>query len=175
MKNTTPPKNWIKLIAFDGGIVAHFDGFDHLVACYPNIWHYRISPDGKRDCSGYDWSTWSSFPKYEYFLRDSFGDIVSIKDVKDAHLKAERKKRWDWWRNYMPGRKYGNHHYRRIKTFNERKQIDRFKDEEFVPKVRCARNENNLAEGGHWSEPQQDWSCRKSWKKYRKHQWKEKH
>ena len=88
-----------------------------------------------------------------------------------------------YWRNKMLGRrcKYDRRNgckksawggWRSMKTFQERKWANAWDDEEFVPKVRAARNDANLPDA--WDDYYAD--SAKSWKiqSKRKHQWKEK-
>lgn len=77
------------------------------------------------------------------------------------------RRRWGW--NWSPGA-YGQ--YRKVKTTNERRQIDAWKDEEFAPKVRCARNFRNLPNtwDDYMSHNDKSWKTQSK----RRYQWKEK-
>lgn len=66
---------------------------------------------------------------------------------------------------------YFSRFYRRIRTTHERRWAHAWDDEEFAPKVRSRRNARNLPNS--WDDiPRFDWRHR-SWKRYRKHQWKD--
>jgi len=83
-----------------------------------------------------------------------------------------RKYRKPFNRRYASsGRKSKHRRYvRRIKTFQERKWAHAWDDEEFAPKVRLARQGKVLP--NPWDDIKR--YNQKSWKKHRKHQWKEK-
>ena len=82
----------------------------------------------------------------------------SIRKNKYNRRNGCKKSAWGGWRS--------------MKTFQERKWANAWDDEEFVPKVRAARNDANLPDA--WDDYYAD--SAKSWKiqSKRKHQWKEK-
>ncbi len=74
-------------------------------------------------------------------------------------------------RLYIPGTKRRHRRsYRAIRTFQERRYAVNVLEEEFEPKWRNSRNNHNLPNS--WDDiGYSDWRDR-SWKCYRKHQWK---
>ena len=99
------------------------------------------------------------------------GHLVGIaRKYNKRYLRYMQRR---WWR--YPGtksmkRRVRGGYMRKIHTTPERRWAHAWDDEEFAPKCRCKRNAKNLPESwdDYWRNNQ------KNWKKFRKHQWKEK-
>jgi len=171
-------ENPIHLVHHDDGIKFTFKSYDHVVENWPALRTYHIGSQFKIDWEPDEWireycrlrrhDQWPA-RYYLYVLRDSFGDLIDPEKIRDDH-QQRHPYRSTWW--YFPGgkRNWRHGYFRRIRTFQERKWAHAWDDEDDAPKCRAARQGHNLPDP--WDDiPHFDQDDR-SWKRYRKHQWK---
>lgn len=124
--------------------------------------------------------------EFKHTAYNSRGKLLTVDYLVGVTRACNRafSSKWIWnWRRkewvkrqqwaYHPGHKRTNgRYYRRIQTTNERRWAHAWDDEEVTPKYRAARNAKNLPNS--WDDYRIDSRYNHNWKRYRKHQWKEK-
>ena len=174
----THTKNPIHLVHREEGIEYTFTGFDQLVKYWPYIRRRDIGANFKIEYEPGEWlreylklRRGHEFParSHEYILRDSFGDNIDPKIVYDAY--HEKNPRYHYRPRWIPGAKRTWHrgaNLRLLHTTPERRWAHAWDDEDDAPKCRASRNAKNLPNSwdDYWRYNQ------KSWKKFRKTQWK---
>lgn len=104
----------------------------------------------------------------DFVLRSELGDIITPAEVLAAR-KARVARRSRWVNLPLSGRKYARYCWlRHPRTTQERCWADAWKDEDFAPRTRARRNARNLPNA--WDDVHRD--VERSWKRYRKAQWK---
>lgn len=167
--------NPIRLVHRDGDVVHTFNNFNSLIANWPLIRKADIGKQWKKEVK--DW--WRSayaelpLPRHEYALIDSFGDFVDPDTVRKEYDKRHPP-RHRWWERRQPGSKrswrFGGF-YRRPKTTQERRWNEAWDDEDDAPSPRARRNNRNLPDS--WDDALRNTYRLRSWKHYRRHQWKD--
>lgn len=121
-----------------------------------------------------------TYRHFKYIIRDGEGSCITHGDFAEL-VAAKRRKvywlrmKWEKWNGEGPvpgiGRPRGGHHFRRLKTINERRwSIPMVEEGEPAPRAR--RNHTNLPTT--WDDFQISSREDRNWKRYRKTQWKAK-
>lgn len=181
----TTVKNPIHLVHREDGIVHTFKSFESLAHNWPFIRRLSIGTAFKIEWEHAEWlrewhrlrtSYYNPWPAryHEYILRSSVGDNIDPDTVRAAY-NASRPyiPRWGGYPNpRQPGHKRGSYRwFRQPRTTQERRWAKAWDDEEFAPKTRCSRNFRNLPNA--WDDYTRRDADDRSWKRHRKHQWKE--
>ena len=164
-------------------MIATFDSLEDLVSHTTNFDNFSCNSNDRHDCGLFNWDsdyhklvfgmplrTWKT-TDYCYVVYNANNKIVPP-DVLVGLNRRARRARLDMWRyRYGNGYKRGNGHcYRRPKTTQEHRWAHAWDDEEFAPKPRGRRCGHNLPTA--WDDIWRWKSDSKSWKNYRKTQWK---
>ena len=180
----TQVKNLIYLVHTADGVVYIFDGLTDAARYWPTMRGLNISDSKKLFVYtfppgppyGNAWkhrSLHKPSNEHHYYFQDSFGDIIPCATIRTEYYRVWGKKPNKMWGRWFIGRKRSHYHYyRRVRTTQERRWANAWDDEEFAPKIRKCRNASNLP--SYWDDQPRSNCDNHNWKRFRKHQWKEK-
>ena len=155
-------------LVFNTGSFENFSCVDSD-RCRYNL--HRWDPDRNKTIFEFPARTWLlDSTTFCYVVYNANGKIVPPDMLVGTNRRVNRERRRRWFWNYHPGSKRSNGHcYRHMKTTQERRWAHAWDDEEFAPKPRASRQGHNLPNvyDDYWRG-----SDGKSWKNYRKTQWK---
>lgn len=146
------------------------DDFETRRLTHPFSWDKDHVP--QNDNFGRDWS----YVRHPYVVTDRRDRIVPVEHLLGMYRAYRKKKHSHRYPKFMipqlrnPGHKRGGGYgyYRAIRTTQEIRMQDAWKDVEHAPPVRRRRELPNS-----WDDiSRSDWRIR-SWKRHRSHQWKE--
>jgi len=184
MYETKPFPNPIRLIHHEQGVTHVFDDITDLVRNWPWVSRLDFSPTAsykKVWCNRDDWEHHYFLAanrgqplshRHEYMLCDSLGDAIDRKWVATLYQKTHQYRGHCYPNPCHPGAKRRNYsYYRHPQTTQERRWADAWDDEEFAPKCRATRNARTLP--NCWDDFVRSNHRNRTWKHYRKHQWKD--
>ena len=152
----------------------HANSFDNF-SCDSNDRHtcglFYWDSDYHKTIFGVPLRNWKT-TDYCYVAYNAKGKIVPPDVLVGVNRNVRYNRARKWYYNYTSWSKRGNGHYfRRPKTLQEKRWASAWDDEEFAPRTRAKRTSRHIPDS-YW-DLQRNWDG-KSWKNYRKHQWKEK-